>query len=77
MCELTEHSPTYPERTVALFNGDDSVIVVDEQCYAIRTWNGREWRWCAWIFREALDILKTLPDNPDDAVSLKLNVEKG
>ncbi|MFA5154565.1 MAG: hypothetical protein WC554_18620 [Clostridia bacterium] len=58
----------YPERTVAKLNDGNTIIVVDDHCYAIRNWDGKEWGFSAWIFKEALSILKILPDNPDDAL---------
>jgi hypothetical protein len=68
-----EHTRPWPERTVAIMNNSDTVIVVDDHCYAVQNWNGSEWRRSAWIFREALAALKTLPDNPDDAVTVAEN----
>ena len=59
---------TLPENTVATCNEGNTAIVVDDHCYAIRNWNGKEWGFSAWIFREALEVIKTLPDNPDDAL---------
>ena len=66
--ERTEAARLYPPRTVAVLNGGDSVIVVDDHCYAIRNFVFGEWRFSAWVFQEALDALKTLPPVPDDAV---------
>ena len=56
-----------PKQTVAILNGGNSVIVVDDHCYAIRNWDGKKWGWSAWIFTEALRVLRTLPENPDEA----------
>jgi len=60
----------YPNRTVAVLNNGDSVIVVDDHCYAIRNKINNEWKWSAWIFPEALSVIKSLPINPDDAKTL-------
>jgi len=56
-----------PERTVATANGGDTAIVVDDHCYVVRNWDGTEWAWSAWIYSEALEAIKGLPANPDDA----------
>lgn len=61
-----------PERTVAIFNKGNTVIVVDDSCYVIRNWNGKEFGTSAWIFPEALEVLKSLPDRPNDAEEIKL-----
>lgn len=58
----------YPYSTVKILNEGNSIIVVDDHCYVIRNLVDGEWRHSAWIFREALDALKELPDNPDNAV---------
>jgi hypothetical protein len=68
-----EQIRAWPERTVAILNNGDTAIVVDDHCYAVRNWNGNEWGWSAWIFREALAALKVLPDNPDDAATVAVN----
>ena len=60
--------PVLPESTVATCNEGNTAIVVDDHCYAIRNWNGKNWVGRELTFREALDILKTLPDNPDDVL---------
>jgi hypothetical protein len=57
----------YPERTVSVFNNDNSVIVVDDHCYVIKNRKDSGWGISAWIFKEALSVLRTLPENPDDA----------
>lgn len=57
-----------PDRTVAVLNEENTVIVVDDHCYVIKNWNGKEFGRSAWIFPEALKVLKNLPDNPDIAV---------
>ena len=50
----------YPKRTVAVFNNGNSVIVVDDGCYAIQNYGKGEWGWSAWIFPEALIELQKL-----------------
>ena len=47
---------------VAEFNDGCSHIIVDDGCYIIV--NGE--KFSPWIFREALAVLKTLPENPKD-----------
>jgi len=61
---------SYPSRTVAICNNGNTAIVVDDHCYAIRNWTGKEWGWSSHIFNEALLIIKNLPDNPDKAIEL-------
>lgn len=56
------------QRAVAIFNDGHSMIVVDDHCYVIMNWNGETWVRSAWIFKEALGVLKSLPDDPDDAL---------
>lgn len=56
---------------VAILNDGNSVIVRDDHCYAIRNLIDGEWKWSAWIFKEALEVIKNLPENPDNAVILK------
>jgi len=63
----TEIVKELPDRTVAVLNEGNTAIVVDDSCYVIRNWNGKEWGWSRWIFVEALEALKMLPDNPNDA----------
>jgi len=67
--ELKNEPKKLPEhvKTVAILNNGNSVITVDDRCYVIRNWNGEEWVATPWIYKEALNILKDLPDNPDDA----------
>ena len=60
----------YPQTTVAIFNNKESVIIVDDHCYVINNQVGREWKTSAWIFKEALEELRKLPQNPDKAVLL-------
>ena len=38
----------------------NSVIVVDDGCYAIQNYGKGEWGWSAWIFPEALIELQKL-----------------
>lgn len=68
----------WPDRVVAVFNNGNSVIVEDDHCYVIRNWSGtrQRWGWSAWIFPEALKVLASLPDNPDDARTIRENVEQ-
>ena len=57
-----------PENTVAVFNDGNSVIVVDDHCYCLKNKNDEgRWGFRAWIFKEALDVIKAMPDYPDDA----------
>jgi hypothetical protein len=63
---------TYPQGTVAILNNGNTAIVIDDHCYAIRNLNtDGKWGWSAWIFKEALDSLKMLPENPDDAKTIE------
>lgn len=71
--KIPAKSRAWPERTVAVLNNGDSVIVVDDHCYAMKNWNGYKWGWSAFVFREAVTALKALPDNPDDAVTVVTN----
>lgn len=64
----------YPDSTVAILNDGYSVITVDDGCYTIRNFSDNEWRFSAWIFPEALEILKRLPDDPRRAPVLKRTV---
>lgn len=58
---------TYPPQTVAIFNDGFSVIVVDDHCYCVKNRKDDDWAFSAWIFREAIDALRDLPDDPDEA----------
>lgn len=61
----------YPERTVAVLNDGNTVIVVDDHCYVIRNRGlNNEWGWSSHIFYEASQLLRKLPVNPDDAKSI-------
>ena len=73
MSNECEQARAWPESTVVVLNNGNTAIVVDDHCYAVRNWNGNEWGWSAWIFREALAALKTLPDNPDEAITFETN----
>lgn len=61
----------YPESTVAVFNGGDSVFTVDDHCYVLQNLGGSLWEpaWVKseWLFVEALMVLRTLPAHPDEA----------
>ncbi len=59
-----------PEGAVAVLNEGNTVIVVDDHSYVIENWNGTVWGTSAWIFPEAVLVIKGLPDNPDDAENL-------
>jgi hypothetical protein len=50
-------------RIVAELNNGFSHIAVDDHCYVLL--NGGELS--PWWFREALDVLRTLPKDPDEA----------
>ena len=58
---------TLPPNTVAVFNEGCSVFTVDDHCYVLHNWSGKEWKPHAWLFREAVGILRGLPIHPDDA----------
>lgn len=58
---------TLPDGIIALLNNGNTAIVVDDSCYVICNWNGSDWGKSAWIFSEALEVLKDLPENPNDA----------
>jgi len=66
--ELLTRPP--PPDTVAMFNDDNTAIVVDDGCYCIRNWNGKKWGWSSHIFGEALKELKTLPEDTREAKRL-------
>ena len=58
---------TYPDTQVIVeFNNGTSIIAIDDNCYVIYNLNNNQWRMSSWIFPEALEILKTLPNNPSD-----------
>jgi len=64
------------ENVVAILNDGYSRIVVDDSCYVIK--NGE--KYSSWIFKEALDVLKLLPNDPNVALRDKILVvsdEKG
>jgi len=54
------------QRIVAEFNKGYSHIAVDDHCYVLL--NGGEPS--HWLFKEALQVLRRLPENPDDAWKL-------
>ena len=60
----------FPHSMVALINNKDTAIVVDDNCYVICNWNGKDWGYSAWIFPEAIEAIKKLPANPNEAVIL-------
>ena len=62
-----EEHMSIPNSTVKVLNEGNSAIVVDDHCYVIKNLIDGEWVQSAWIFQEALDALKQLPDNPDEA----------
>jgi len=67
--EIPPEALVYPPRTVSVLNNGNTAIVTDDHCYAVRNLGADgKWGWSAWIFKEALDVLKTLPDNPDEAL---------
>lgn len=55
-------------RIVAELSRGYSHIAVDDHCYVLL--NGG--RMSAWWFREALDILRTLPENPEGAQQIEI-----
>ena len=63
-------STNWPERTVAVCNNRNTAITVDDSCYVIKNWTGEEWKNSAWIFPEALQRIKTLPANPNNATDI-------
>jgi hypothetical protein len=67
--QLKNEPKKLPEhvKTVSILNNGNSIITVDDHCYVIRNWTGQEWVSTPWIFKEALNILKDLPDNPDES----------
>lgn len=60
----------FPLRTVAIFNDGHSVFTVDDHCYVLKNRHGSKWLQSSWIFKEAIQKLKELPENPDDAKDL-------
>lgn len=52
------------EISVVNFNNGYSHIVIDDNSYAIL--NGNDTDYSAWIFEEAMQVLKQLPNNPKD-----------
>lgn len=62
--------PVPPDCTVAVFNGGTHVIVVDDGCYVVRVWDGKEWQIAPWLSRSAVKELRQLPENPDIAVDI-------
>lgn len=64
---LHETSRFWPDRTVAVLNKGGTVITVDDGCYVIKNKTSKGWGRSAWIFVEALEVLKTLPANPREA----------
>lgn len=61
-----------PNNTVAILNDGNTVITLDDHCYCIQNWNGERWGYSAWIFQEALEVLKTLPGNPNMAKPINM-----
>lgn len=77
MSEVKEPQETvrFPDRTVAVLNNGNTVIVVDDHCYVIRNLKCDDtWGWSAWIFKEALVVIKTLPENPDEALCIDMDI---
>ncbi len=66
---------SWPERTVSVCNKRNTAITVDDSCYVIKNWGGEEWKRSAWIFPEALQRIKMLPDNPNDAENITVEVD--
>ncbi len=53
--------PTNPVATLKNDSGGVCEIVVDDHCYMLFLKRGDEYIKTPWIFREAHDVLKTLP----------------
>jgi hypothetical protein len=64
-------------KTVAYLNNGNSKICVDDHCYVLLNRIGgidgvnEVWRYSSHIFKEALAALRTLPENPDDALEVE------
>ena len=53
-----------PESAVAVLNNGNSAIVVDDGCYCVKNRTEKGWGLSAWVFPEALQVMKGLPDDP-------------
>jgi len=57
---------TYKTTSYAQFNNGYSYIIIDDGCYQIVNGNAVS----SWIFREAIAVIKDLPENPKDLLHL-------
>lgn len=72
--------------SIATLNDGYTDIIVDDGCYVIVNGGIHEHadpnkkgrgKFSAWIFKEALVVLKTLPENPNDALENLRNGQCG
>lgn len=61
--KLTNGEEVHP---ITTFNKGYSHIIVDDGCYVIVNGDPGKLGSSAWIFREALEVLKTLPIDPSE-----------
>jgi hypothetical protein len=63
-------------KTVAYLNNGNSKICVDDHCYVLFNRLGAlglrkdMWSYTSHLFGEALAVLRTLPENPDQALAI-------
>ena len=62
----------YETTSVAEFNGGYSHLIEDDHCWLVVNGGGTS----AWIFEEAVEVLKQLPNSPDDYEPLQKHVKK-
>lgn len=57
---------TFPNNTLCVFNNGNTAIVVDDNCYVVKNWNGSEWKSSAHVFPEAVRHILKLDATPNN-----------
>ncbi len=61
--------------SVASFNRGNSNFIVDDGCYVLVNKQGELFGMSSWLFKEAVEVLKTLPSDPRRATQLALELD--